>query len=41
LLGDEALKLSSAEIAADAARAADQFLTLYGVVKATPRIRVL
>jgi AcrR family transcriptional regulator len=41
LLGDEALKLSSAEIATDAARAAEQFLKLYGVAKAIPRIRVL
>jgi AcrR family transcriptional regulator len=41
LLGDDALKLTQAEIAGDAARATDQFLKLYGVVTPTPRIRVL
>ena len=39
LLGD-ALKLSKAEITADAVRATQQFLTLFGTAKSEPRIRL-
>lgn len=41
LLGDEALTLTSADIARDAARATNQFLKLYGAQKSTPKIRVI
>ncbi|WP_342363584.1 TetR/AcrR family transcriptional regulator C-terminal domain-containing protein [Terrarubrum flagellatum] len=40
LLGDE-LKMTNAEIERDAARAAEQFLALYGATKSGPRIRSL
>lgn len=40
LLGDE-LKLSKAEISADAARATEQFMRLFGVAGGEPKVRVI